>query len=114
MFVVRIGNRGSVIWYGPSDVLVLPNANGQPVGLEADVRDILSRPSSPLRSMTTGMTLGVQPMKPGSAGHALEALLTLPDAELMHVDAPQAHARPTSAPERATARREVRDSVLAS
>lgn len=111
MFVVRIGHRGSVIWYGPSDVVVLPNANGQPEGLEADVRAVLSRPSSPLLSTSASAALRVQPMRPGTAGHALESLLTLPDAELMHVDAPRPE--PARKAEGVSARREIRPTVLA-
>lgn len=111
MFVVRIGHRGSVIWYGPSDVVVLPNANGQPEGLEADVRAVLSRPSSPLRSTSASTPLRVQPMKPGTAGHALEAVLTLSGAELMHVDAPQP--QPARKTDGVSARRELRPTVLA-
>ncbi len=89
MFVIRVGKRGSVIWYGPRDVVTLPNALGAPDGLEHDVRAALNRPSTPL--MARGRRRDtLRPMKPGTPAHALEALLSLPGAQLMHADVTEA------------------------
>ena len=88
MFVVRVADRGSVIWYGPMDVTVLPNALADSHHLESEVRAVLRRPSSPLRRGVAAMRAAVKPLQPGSAEHAMEALLSLTGAELMHADMP--------------------------
>ena len=90
MFVIRVADRGSVIWYGPMDVTVLPNALADSARLEADVVAVLRRPSSPLRRGVTGVRAIVRPLQPGTPEHAMEALLSLPGAELMHADMPSA------------------------
>lgn len=89
MFVVRVGDRGSVIWYGPLDVTVLPNSLSDSTDsseLASDVEAVLRAPSSPLSARPFGAAAAIPPLRPGTAEHALEALLSLAGAQLMHAD----------------------------